>query len=643
MARDGTAQRSNETAGYCNFGECVSPGGGFVRFTTARPGPQPTSKTQRSLALGRRGAAHVAAGNLQDAAKAFAAAAKADINNAGYRFNLAIVLESLGEASGAAEELTKALQVDPQMTSASRRLCWLLGKGKLPDDVRLNRQGLKAALAHDTADRDLLAAAALHHLSQTQPLKRILERGAQRGWRDAALDVCLGKDQEILGDSLFLEALRRGVVSAPAIEKLLTAVRAALLQDVTPSRFEDARLMRMAVALMQQCWLNEFVWAQTPGEVQALDAQVIALDEVLAGDSAAGHALTVRSMYRPPADVLGRVPPDALARIDPQVLRDALVTRIEEERDIRERAARMPRRGAIDDATSVKVATQYNVSPYPRWTSVLTYREGHYLKNLSTVFDDRELDFLRSPFEVLIAGCGTGRQAVSAAFDYGANARVTGLDITQTSLGYASMMADRMGAHNLSFVQGDIQSIGTSDPSFRQRFKVIECIGVLHHMAHPFDGWRALKACLAPGGIMLIGLYSALARRDVAALKDEPAYPGADCDDATLRHYRQRLQMLPDGVPGAELSKSLDFYSASGFRDYVLHVSEQRLTLPQIADFLRENKLRFRGFFDVPFRMLQQSYPNEIRPGSLDRWAACEADRPSLFSSMYQFWCTAEP
>jgi SAM-dependent methyltransferase len=579
---------------------------------------------------------------LHGAAKAFAAAVKIDGNNAEHRFNLAIVLEAAGNAGGAAEQLTNALQVDPQMTAASRRLCWLLGKTKLSDGVRLNRQGLKAALSHDTADRDLLAAATLHHLSRSLPLRRILERGAQRGWRDAALDVCLGKDQEILGDNLFLETLRRGVVSSPAVEDFLTAIRAALLLDVPPARFEDARLVRMAVALMQQCWLNEFVWAETPEETQALESQGIAESKIWTGDSAAAHALMVRSMYRTPADILGRMPSDALGRIEPQDLRDAFAARIAEWQDIAERAARIPRLGTIGDATSIKVATQYNVSPYPRWTSVLVYREGHYLKNLATVFDDRELDFLRSPFEVLIAGCGTGRQAVSAAIDYGPQAHVTGLDITEASLGYASMMADRMGARNLSLVQGDIQNIGAFEPSFRRRFKVIECVGVLHHMARPFDGWRALKECLAPGGIMLIGLYSALARRDVATLKSDGSYPGADCSEAALRGYRQRLRELPDGAPGAALSKSLDFYSASGFRDYVLHVSEQCMTLPQIAEFLAENGLRFRGFFDVPFSVLQRYDQTQVRPGSLGRWAAYEADRPSLFSSMYQFWCTAD-
>ena len=597
-----------------------------MRFITPRSDPQATSKIQRASELARRGAAAIAGGDLEGARKNFAAAVRADGSNADHRFNLAIVLESLGDISGAAEELTKALQADPQMTAASRRLCWILGRGKLPDGVRLNRQGLKAALAHDTADRDLLTAAALHHLSHTQPLRRILERGEHRGWRDAALEVCLGKDQEILGDSLFLETLRRGVVSTPIVEKLLTAVRAALLLDVPQARFEDARLVRLAVALMQQCWLNEFVWAEMPEEIQALEARVIALDGIVAGDTAASQAFLVRSMYRSPAHALDGLRPDALAKIEPQVLRDALATRLADEREVLDRAAGVPRLGAILDATSVKVAAQYNASPYPRWTSVLTYRDGHYLKTLATVFDGKELDFLQRPFDVLIAGCGTGRQAVSAAFDYGRKARVTGLDITQTSLGYASMMADRMRANNLSFVQGDIQNMGALEPSYRQRFKVIECVGVLHHMARPFDGWRALKDCLAPGGIMLIGLYSAHARRDLVTLKGDPSYPGANCDDATLRDYRQHLQTLPDAALGTELRKSLDFYSASGFRDYVLHVSEQCLTLPEIADFLRQNGLRFRGFFDVP--SVRCKGPIRTRPGP-DRSSSGPPARPA--------------
>ena len=213
--------------------------------------------------------------------------------------------------------------------------------------------------------------------------------------------------------------------------------------------------------------------------------------------------------------------------------------------------ALVQRLGTISDETSVRVAGMYDASPYPRWTSVLTHREGAYLKQLRSVFKPEELVFLRRPFEVLIAGCGTGRQAVSAAFDYGTNANVIALDIAIASLGYASRMASRMGAGSIRFLQGDIQQIETYEPSFVGRFPVIECVGVLHHMARPFDGWRALRECLAPGGLMLIGLYSASARRNLAVLQADPAFPGRGCDAQTLRRYRQHVRALPKGVPGS--------------------------------------------------------------------------------------------
>jgi SAM-dependent methyltransferase len=588
------------------------------------------------------GATAVDTANLRKARKCFVAAVKADSNNATYRFSLALVLEALGEIGLAAEQLTIALRFAPTMTAASRRLCWLLDRGTLPADVRLNDEGLLAALAHDTADRDLLAAAILHDRLRNGPLRQALDEGRSRGWLDVARGLCVSATGEALRDRLFLETLGRGVVTNPQIEQLLTALRFVLLLEVPRARFADRALTRLAAMLVQQCWLNEFVWPETAEEIDALGAQGISRGLVLEGDPECSHALFLRSMYRSPAETLGQeIQANDLAKLEPAPLREVLLERLAEEIDVRGHAARISRIGVISDETSVKVADMYDTSPYPRWTSVLTYRKGHYLKKLSSVFEPVELDFLQRPFEVLIAGCGTGRQAVSAAFDYGANARVTAFDIALPSLGYASRMARRMGASNVSFLHADIQQIETCAPSLLDRFHVIECTGVLHHMARPLDGWRALHKCLAPGGLMLVGLYSASARRNLAVLKADPNYPGPGCDADALRRYRQYLLTLPKGAPGSEFRRGMDFYSSSGFRDFFLHVSEHCFTLPEIKNFLDQHGLRFRGFFDLPFQLLQEHTPGAKWPGTLDQWAMCETDRSDVFPSMYQFWCTA--
>ena len=50
-----------------------------------------------------------------------------------------------------------------------------------------------------------------------------------------------------------------------------------------------------------------------------------------------------------------------------------------------------------------------------------------------------------------------------------------------------------------------------------RQFDIVECVGVLHHMAEPTAGWRVLVNLLAPGGLMKIGLYSETARKDIVA------------------------------------------------------------------------------------------------------------------------------
>ena len=603
---------------------------------------QQSTRARNAADWAASGAAAISAGSLRKARKCFLAAVKGDAANAQYRFSFALALEALGEVGAAAEQLTTALRLAPSMTAASRRLCWLLDRGTLPNGVRLDDEGLLATLAHHTADRDLLTAAILHHRSRNGILRQALDEGRSQGWLDVARGLCVSATGEALQDRLFLETLRRGIVTNPQIEDLLTAIRSVLLLEVPRARFADRALMRFSAMLLQQCWLNEFVWPETAEELSALKAQAIPRDRVLEGDPESCHTLFLRSMYRPPTETLGQgIRTDDLTKLEPVLLRQALQGRLAEESEVRGHAAKIPRMGAISDETSVKVADMYGTSPYPRWTSVLTYRKGHYLKRLNSVFKPEELSFLQRPFEVLIAGCGTGRQAVSAAFDYGANARVTAFDIALPSLGYASTMAERMGARNVRFLHADIQQIETVEPSLLGRFHVIECIGVLHHMTRPLDGWRALSKCLAPGGLMLIGLYSASARRNLAILKADPAYPGPGCDADALRRYRQHLLALPKGAPGSEFRRGMDFYSSSGFRDFFLHVSERCFTLPEIKQFLDQHGLRFRGFFDLPLQLLQDHTPTAEWPGTLEEWTQCETDRPELFPSMYQFWCTA--
>jgi hypothetical protein len=179
-------------------------------------------------------------------------------------------------------------------------------------------------------------------------------------------------------------------------------------------------------------------------------------------------------------------------------------------------------------------------------------------------------------------------------------------------------MADAFGVENVEFARADLEQIDSFGPQFASRFQVIEAIGVLHHMADTFAAWRALLKCVAPGGFMRVGLYSATARSNLTALCSEPTYPGPGCDDTELRAFRQMLLARED-----DAWKFTDFWDTGSFRDLLLHVNEHNLTLSEIARFLEDEGLPFLGFESANATQATffQRYPLESWPGSLENWA----------------------
>jgi SAM-dependent methyltransferase len=590
-----------------------------------------------------RGSAAVDLGDLGAARACFAEAVRAERGEPMHRYHLALVQEALGEPGAAGASLTEALRLDPAMADAARRLSLLAGRSDLAGEAPFDPAGLKAALAHDTVDRELIAEVAVRQLAGAGPLADALAAGASEGWPAAARSLCLGKTAPLLRDELFLEVLRTGVFRSPEIERVLAALRRVLLLELAEQRLEERALFDFALALAQQCQINEHVWAVSPEEALRCSRIGPRAKALLAGDPAEGRKLLLGALYRPFCELVGEeIGPQLAQAIRPRTLRDAVVRHLAEAADERERRQRLPRLGAAAEPASRAVAQQYEANPYPRWTSVGLLSPARLRRGLGHYFTAAELAVLDRPFEVLIAGCGTGQQAVQSALAYGPQARVLAIDISAASLAYAARMAERFGADNVTFALADLQALYEAGPEHAGRFQVIECTGVLHHLAEPLQGWRALLPCLAEGGLMLIGLYSAIARRSLQTLRDDPAYPGPGCSDEALRAFRQVLLDRPREVPGGDLRTSRDFYTASNFRDLALHVREHPLTLPEIAQFLAEHGLAFRGFQleGGVFARFRETYPGETWPGSLERWAEFEAANPRTFSGMYNLWCT---
>jgi len=587
-----------------------------------------------------RGSAAIDAGDLAKAEQCFREAIRADRRNAQHHFHLALVLEARAKFGPAAEHLTQALRLDPSQADAARRLTTLISRRPIPADVALDPAGMRAALQHDSSASWLIVKLALHALTAKGPLAATMDVGKREGWAQAARTLCLTRTADALRNELFLEILRSDILRDADMEYLLTAVRGALLLEVPAARFQDRDLMRFAIALMQQCRANEYCWYVSEAEEARLAIEAPSLPAVLDGDVNASRKLLLSLLYRSFRATLGESAlPDAFAKVRPKALRDAVRDCLAEDCDLRARAQSIPQLGVISDAVSLKVARQYEDNPYPRWISLRRPAQGEERKRLATFFKPSRLAFMDAPHNVLIAGCGTGHQAVYWALN-SPHARVTAVDLSLSALAYASKMAERYATKNIEFQQADIQQLPAT-PGFAARFHIIECLGVLHHMADPFGGWRALLDCLAPEGKLLLGLYSATARRVVSALKADPAFPGPGCDDQALRTFRRTLLDRAPEQPGGQLKQGPDFYSASEFRDLACHVSERCLTLAEIQSFLQANALAFRGFWLDPQHLdrFHRQFPGEVWPGRLDAWQEFEAGNPHAFAAMYNFWC----
>ncbi len=298
---------------------------------------------------------------------------------------------------------------------------------------------------------------------------------------------------------------------------------------------------------------------------------------------------------------------------------------------------KIPRLGAVEDEVSRLVQQQYEDNPYPRWINTARGAPPADVDTfLRTMFPRADLKPVREADpDILIAGCGTGQHPIGTAQLF-RGARVCAVDLSLASLSYAKRKTQEMGLSSIDYMQADLLQLGDLD----RTFDIIESAGVLHHLKDPFAGWRVLVSLLRPRGLMKIALYSETARRHVVAAREMIAERGYASTADDIRRCRQDLLDLGPSSPLAGVTKSVDFYSVSGCRDLLFHVQEHRMTLPQIADFLRAANLNLLGFVIEPsvIRAYARRFPNDPAATDIDQWRVFEDENPGTFFGMYQLW-----
>jgi SAM-dependent methyltransferase len=333
----------------------------------------------------------------------------------------------------------------------------------------------------------------------------------------------------------------------------------------------------------------------------------------------------------PGAERLAEIPADRWSPPFRQIIREQVLDTLEERR----LAATLPRITPIDDVVSRNVRAMYEENPYPRWRAARFRGVEPLVERFRALCPDEPDPAWPTPPPVLIAGAGTGQHPIQSALRMPETA-VLGVDLSLASLGYGARMAARMDVPNLRLAQADILALD----ALGQQFALIECSGVLHHLADPMAGWAVLRRLLRPDGLMQVSLYSELARQSVVAARALIAAEGIPSTPDGIRAARRQIVDLPDDHPTKKLTRYWDFYSQSGFRDLAMHVQEHRFTVPQLAACLDALDLQFLGF-DVKPPVRDQFRARFPQPGAwldLKAWEQFEEEQPDTFVSMYHLW-----
>jgi 2-polyprenyl-3-methyl-5-hydroxy-6-metoxy-1,4-benzoquinol methylase len=541
---------------------------------------------RQPTALNIMGLLYQASGNHRQAAKALAKAVAANEIDAACQYNLATSYQALGQRADAARHYRKALALG------------LSGKG--PEPFLLQDATIVQCLSR-MQDRSNLAV-------------------SNASVFDAAAIAAVA-------ENTFLRcALGATIIRGVPLETFLTGLRQALLRltDDADADSNAAQADRLGLfcALAEQCFLNEYVFAQTADETsraaqlhdQLRQKLHDGADIPLALIAAVGAYFPLHAIPKAES-LLSAKWPDYAAGLLRQQVREPL----EEIEDRRAIAALT----AIDDGTSVEVMRQYEENPYPRWT----------INPLSVLGRPKPSPDRLGP-SVLIAGCGTGEHPFDIA-QKSPEATILAIDLSRVSLAYARRKTREEGLRNIEYAQGDILNLS----GIGRTFDRIESVGVLHHLADPKAGWRVLMSLLAPHGIMRVGLYSALARQPIVEARAIVAERGYQPTAEGVRALRQTIIREKDEPRWQPLVQTVDFYSTSGCRDMFFNVMEHRLTIADIKSFLDEQGFAFLGFELDPkiIEQFRQRHSAADTLTDLDAWQAFETANPRTFLNMYVF------
>ena len=568
-------------------------------------------------------------GRLKEAEASYRQAIKLKPDLAEAHSNLGVIMKELGRLEDACSAFIQAINLNPDFTDAYTNLAFFI------KNVRFTSSNVKLyplliqLINNGNYVRPLDLAPSILSLLKHDPLIQnlLLEKNFATNLKEAN-SIIYSLDKLTL-----LHHLMR-VCPLPDLqfEGFFVSMRSLILTNLDDFKATPEFIYFLST-LSLHCFTNEHVYVEKDKEtelVKNLEAEIT--ETISKSEQPETKKILCLASYRQlhrynwcqKLETLDNLEEVKSRLIEEPYTEKTIVTEI-------------PNLGEISNNVSNKVRAQYEENPYPRWVKI---RIPSKEKLISEISDEENL-YLHSKNiknviapDILVAGCGTGQHSIGTASRF-SDCQVTAVDLSLASLAYAKRMTAELGITNLDYLQGDILMLN----QLKQKFDIIESVGVLHHMDEPMAGWRILTDLLKPNGLMRIGLYSELARQHITEVRKEITLRKVGTSEADIRKFRQSLVESQDGNH-QRLATSNDFFSLSTLRDLLFHVQEHRFTLPQIKKCLIKLGLKFCGFENKDvISNFRKFHGKEVDIYDLTLWHQYEENNPQTFAGMYQFWC----
>ena len=199
----------------------------------------------------------------------------------------------------------------------------------------------------------------------------------------------------------------------------------------------------------------------------------------------------------------------------------------------------------------------------------------------------------REDLRILVAGCGANA-AARYAFHH-PKAAVVGIDISEASLAHERMLKAKHRLDNLSLHHRRVEEA----QELGETFDFIDSSGVLHHLADPAAGLKALAGVLASDGVVYLMLYGKYGRAGIYMAQDLYRLLGLGQSPEDVATVKASLAAFPHDHPlRRSLAGTNDLAFDAGVVDTFLHPRDRAYAVEDCYELLDAAGLALQGWLN---------------------------------------------